>query len=550
MKRMSIGKRIMLISVMAIGIIAAIAGTNYYYFKQLEMKTAGLKQNVIAQLTSSAKMKLAVVQVQQWLTDISATRGLPGFDDGLSEAETWAKNYREESKAFQELVKDKPELLKTQKEMDEAFEGFYEMGKKMAAIYIAKGPKAGNEWMEKFDPFAEKIQELLDTQEKLVHAPIEQEFLSINELVSKATFDSLLMMGVGIFASFFILLFFNRSISGVLVSISRVLEVESGKMLDSSHELSQASERLSIGANQQASSIEETTSSVEEITGMVANNVKHADKSQDLSEEVKQVTIEANETMQKLIKSMDDILVSNDEIENLVKIIGEIGEKTAVIDEIVFQTKLLSFNASVEAERAGEHGRGFAVVAQEVGNLAKMSGDAALEISNIVKQSIDKSEKLTAENRKKVEVGNNLVSDTAKILMEIKKKVQIVSESVAQILEASKEQSLGINQINISMSLLDKSTQENASLADQTSVSSKNIFNQSKELQWVVKELNILLDKAADDYQRGHHTPNNVHKLETKNHEPQKLDNNFKLVSGGESFDSNSNSSNDDWDKL
>src|SRR5690606_36951178 len=118
-----------------------------------------------------------------------------------------------------------------------------------------------------------------------------------------------------------------------------------------------------------------------------------------LANEVKQVSETANESMTKLEMSIKEILHSNEKIEQLVKVIGNIGEKTKVMDEIVFQTKLLSFNASVEAERAGEHGRGFAVVAQEVGNLAQMSGKSAQEIAEIVKSSIQEAEAITTENK-------------------------------------------------------------------------------------------------------------------------------------------------------
>ena len=105
---------------------------------------------------------------------------------------------------------------------------------------------------------------------------------------------------------------------------------------------------------------------------------------------------------------MREILLSNDRIEVFSTRIEEIGAKTEVIDDIVFQTKILSFNASVEAERAGELGRGFGVVAQEVGNLAAMSGQSAIEIASIVKSAMKESREIISENKIRVKKGADL----------------------------------------------------------------------------------------------------------------------------------------------
>ena len=113
---------------------------------------------------------------------------------------------------------------------------------------------------------------------------------------------------------------------------------------------------------------------------------------------------------------MEEIKKSNEKIQEVVEIIQEIEEKTKAIDEIVFQTKLLSFNASVEAERAGEHGRGFSVVAQEVGNLAQLSGKSASGINEILGESIKRVKSISHDNSVKVDEGTSSVIESAKIL--------------------------------------------------------------------------------------------------------------------------------------
>ena len=230
---------------------------------------------------------------------------------------------------------------------------------------------------------------------------------------------------------------------------------------------------------------------------MVKNNVEQAEKSSKLSEQVKTVADKGNQSMQNLITSMQDIIASNQKIQELVKVIGEIGEKTEVIDEIVFQTKLLSFNASVEAERAGEHGRGFAVVAQEVGNLAQMSGKAALEIASMVKGSIKNAEAITAENKSKVEAGNLLVQETAKYLGEITADADILLLQAQQIVSASKEQADGISQVNEAMSQLDQATQQNSATAEGTASSSEELATQAEHLKDNVNKLLAMVEGTA-----------------------------------------------------
>lgn len=231
---------------------------------------------------------------------------------------------------------------------------------------------------------------------------------------------------------------------------------------------------------------------------MVATNLKTSEDAKDLSQSVKAISEKGNASMSELIESMKEILMSNEKIEQLVKVIAEIGEKTLVIDEIVFQTKLLSFNASVEAERAGEHGRGFAVVAQEVGNLAQMSGKAALEISSIVKESIKNAEIITTENKKKVEKGNGLVKETAEMLKETSLKAELVTNGSTQVAAASRDQATGIKQITIAVDQINKATQDNASTSEEAASSSEELAAQATTLQALVDDLNTLISGAGN----------------------------------------------------
>lgn len=296
---------------------------------------------------------------------------------------------------------------------------------------------------------------------------------------------SLLFLGIIIACTFIM----GRSISAPIIKISDNLLDASVTLNNISKELTSSAKEMSDASSIQASSLEETSASLEELSGMVKQNEDNNNLNNDIANKVFSESLDANNTMTKLEESMTAIKDSNDRIDDLVKIIGNIGEKTAIMDEIVFQTKLLSFNASVEAERAGEHGRGFAVVAQEVGNLAAMSGKAGNEISEIVKNSIDQAGKITKLNRVKVDEAYTIVSDTSSKMTNIMKMIDEVKQSSGHILETSKQQTVGIGQITEAMSQIDMTSQKNATTASQTSETGAILTSQSMKMNDLVTNL-------------------------------------------------------------
>ncbi len=278
-----------------------------------------------------------------------------------------------------------------------------------------------------------------------------------------------------------------------LLQITEKLNKSSNNVSQISSNVSEFSTELAKSVTDQASATTETSSSLEELSGMVQNNTQNADATNKLAHQVESVAKKGESSVGELLQSMEQILSFSKNIEHLVSVIGEIGSKTAIIDEIVFQTKLLSFNASVEAERAGEHGRGFAVVAQEVGNLAQMSGKAASEIASIVRASMDNANKIAVENKTIVENGSKTSNDTAKLLNEIRKNASEMAIAVTNILNASKEQSLGINQINEAVIQLDKSNVSNSNKANEAERMSSLLSEETTRLDEVVGELNSII---------------------------------------------------------
>ncbi|MFW7380202.1 MAG: HAMP domain-containing methyl-accepting chemotaxis protein [Oligoflexus sp.] len=330
----------------------------------------------------------------------------------------------------------------------------------------------------------------------------------------------------GVFFAFIILRAVNKAIDKVIADLSD----SSNQVTSAAQQIASSSEELSQGATEQASSLEETSSAVEEMNSMVAKNAESARQSTEISRASANSANKGKQVVQEMRTAMADIdsanssimqqtTESNQKISEIVKVIGEIGNKTKVINEIVFQTKLLSFNASVEAARAGEHGKGFAVVAEEVGSLAQMSGNAAKEITAMLDSSIEKVEgivndtkssveKLIAESKVKVEQGTKVANNCADVLEEIVENVNQVNQLSQSISTASDEQARGISEITKAVGQLDQTTQQGAAASEETASSAEELAAQAESMQAVVQVLIQTIkgqNKNAQDFHEGEH---------------------------------------------
>ena len=206
-------------------------------------------------------------------------------------------------------------------------------------------------------------------------------------------------------------------------------------------------DKLNISSNEAAASLEQTAAALEEITSNIRNNTQNIAKMARYSSEV---TTSSNQGE----KLANETTIAMDEINNQVNLITE---AISVIDQIAFQTNILSLNAAVEAATAGEAGRGFAVVAQEVRNLASRSAEAAREIKIIVENATKK-----ANDGK--EIANHMINGYKQLNENIQQTINLIQD----IEMSSKEQLSGIEQINIAVTQLDQQTQQNAAVASQT----------------------------------------------------------------------------------
>ena len=249
---------------------------------------------------------------------------------------------------------------------------------------------------------------------------------------------------------------------GDSLSSSAKDNLTNGQTLESNASIMKSSmHNLASKASEQAASLEETSAAIEEITSITRNNAQNASKMSTLGQTVKDAVIDGQKLASKTASSMQEI---NSKVTS-------INEAITVIDQIAFQTNILSLNAAVEAATAGEAGKGFAVVAAEVRNLASRSADAAKEIKELVEDANIKANegKVISDNMiKGYETLNNHMGETIKIIDDVS--------------SSSKEQMTGIEQINDAITMLDRVTQENASEANQITNISNEVSSMAHNL--------------------------------------------------------------------
>ena len=444
------------------------------------------------------RMKRNVVQIQQWLTDISATRGLDGLNDGFDEA---AKNYlfvvdgleRFKTKYQSE---NKSEGLTRVKELRQKVDDYYSIGKKMARAYIEGGPEMGNKIMAEFDTAAAALTEVL---EPFVAEQVEGIGVSlngINAIVNKLklwiTLVSLLVILGGIASVTFLMNSINGPLSKSInianklangeldMKIEEAGKDEFGQMLYAQHSmlnnlldmvgkikgvssalstdcsaLLASTSKISEGIEDQTQQVERTAAAATELSQTILEVARNAGDAANTVSASVNIANDGKSVVEKTVQSMMNIAKKVQESSDTIGSLGEsskqIGDIINVINDIAGQTNLLALNAAIEAARAGEQGRGFAVVADEVRKLAESTGKATDQITNMIKkiqtESVE-SVRVMEDSKKEAEGGVDLVGKANESLTEIVEAAGISLQTVQAIATASTEQSAAIDEVS------------------------------------------------------------------------------------------------------
>ncbi len=260
----------------------------------------------------------------------------------------------------------------------------------------------------------------------------------------------------------------QRALASMRGALNRVV----GEVRQSADSIQTASAEIATGnldlsqrTEQTASNLQQAAGAMSQLTGTVRQSADSAATANQLASSAAQVAQRGGTVVGQVVSTMDEINASS----------KKIGDIIGVIDGIAFQTNILALNAAVEAARAGEQGRGFAVVAAEVRSLAQRSAEAAREIKGLIGASVDK-----------VEAGSRLVQDAGSTMDEIVASVKRVTDIIAEISASTVEQSQGIGSVNSSVTELDRMTQQNAALVEESAAAAESLKDQAMRLSEVV----------------------------------------------------------------
>jgi len=435
----------------------------------------------------------AVQQVRQWTTDYSLT----WRPDSWSAAERWAGRYREISHGLRE----QGGWVEALERLDRDFDAYWAVATKVADAYINFDRVVGNSFTTAFHAQSQTLEDAANAMKDEVTRRMQA---SLSRAIQLTVAAAILIVAIVSAGALFISSGLVRRIRAVVESLQDIaagegdltkrVQVNStdeigevgrwfNAFVDSLHKivaqvgaaadnvavaaqhLSVGSTRMAQGAQVQAASLEETGASLDQLTTTVkqaADNAAEASRlaldSRDSADRGGAVVVATSGSMQEITRASQ-----------------KIAEIIAVIDEIAFQTNLLALNAAIEAARAGDHGRGFAVVAAEVRSLAQRSAAAARQITTLIKDSVTK-----------VKDGSDLVTQSGRTLQEIVGAVKGAADIIAEMAAATRDQSIGIDQVNQAVSEMARMTQTNAGQTEEVSTTAGLLHRQATELRALV----------------------------------------------------------------
>ncbi len=447
---------------------------------QLEKSARTARDEALVHAMVAQEMRVDVIQVQQWLTDISATRGQDGLDDGFNEAERRRKSFLSGLGSMRSFAEShgETEVVTALTEVERRFVAYYQAGLEMAQAYIKEGTAAGNRSMGAFDATAKSLTDALEPFLQNENEELKATLTLVDSRLAGLRVGLLIGGGIGLIVCLAVMRWVVRSVSRPVADAVAALSGHAELVTEAAMQISTSSHTLADGASRQAAALEEASTSLDQIAARTRQNSSFSKKANGLASATHAAAEAGVKDVERMTTAMKSIEESNAEVATIIH----------AIDEIAFQTNLLALNAAVEAARAGDAGMGFAVVADEVRALAQRSAKAAKETQRMIEAS-------TSRTKQGVDLSARVAGTLSGILTSTRELDSLVSDVAA----ASEEQAQGVQQVAGAVSNLDQVTRNNAALSEEGASAAMELKTQSGSLQQAVLDLGTLVYGQGTD---------------------------------------------------